>query len=80
MILLPGAGHAEAEGCAERIRQGVEKHVVQAGDNVRIRVTVSLGVAQVSSATESVEDAARRADKALYEAKAGGRNRVCSAA
>lgn len=79
MILLPGAGHAEAEGCAERIRQGVEKHVVQAGDNVRIRVTVSLGVAQVSSATESVEDAARRADKALYEAKAGGRNRVCLA-
>ncbi|WP_417513327.1 diguanylate cyclase [Marinobacter sp.] len=80
VILLPGADLAEAEGCAERIRQGVEKHVVQAGDDVAIRITVSLGVAQVNSATESVEDAASRADKALYEAKAGGRNRVCSAA
>ncbi|MEP3561043.1 MAG: hypothetical protein ABJN46_01885 [Marinobacter sp.] len=39
-----------------------------------------MGVAQVSSATESVEDAANRADKALYAAKTGGRNRVCSAA
>lgn len=80
VILLPGADQAEAEGCAERIRQGVEKHVVQAGDDVIIRVTVSLGVAQVNSASESVEEAASRADKALYEAKAGGRNRVCSAA
>ncbi len=79
MILLPGADHSEAESCAERIREGVENHAVQAGDDVSIRVTVSLGVAQVSSATESVEDAANRADKALYAAKTGGRNRVCSA-
>ncbi|MFP3977323.1 diguanylate cyclase [Marinobacter sp. KMM 10035] len=77
VILLPGADQAEAEGCAERIRQGVEKHVVQAGENVTIRVTVSLGVAQVNSHMESVEDAVKRADKALYEAKEGGRNRVC---
>lgn len=79
MLLLPCAGYAEAEGCAERIRQGVEQHSVQIGDNVSIQVTVSLGVAQVSRATESLEDAANRADKALYEAKAGGRNRVCCA-
>ncbi len=80
MILLPGADHVEAEGCAERIRQGVEKHVVEVGNGVSIRITVSMGVAQVNSAAESVEDATERADKALYEAKAGGRNRVCSAA
>ncbi|MGB2115033.1 MAG: diguanylate cyclase domain-containing protein [Marinobacter adhaerens] len=42
-------------------------------------MTVSLGVAQVNSATESVEDAVNRADKALYVAKTGGRNPVCSA-
>lgn len=80
MILLPGADHAEAERCAERIREGVAKHAVRAGDDVTMRVTVSLGVAQVNSATESIEDATSRADKALYAAKTGGRNRVCSAA
>ncbi|MBU2873768.1 sensor domain-containing diguanylate cyclase [Marinobacter salexigens] len=80
MVLLPGADHAEAKGCAERIRQGVEKHSVQVGDGVSIRVTVSLGVTQINSAKESLEAAANRADKALYDAKTGGRNRVCCAA
>ncbi|MBK1850589.1 GGDEF domain-containing protein [Marinobacter sp. 1-4A] len=80
MLLLPCADYAEAKGCAERIRQGIEKHSVQVGDDVSIRVTVSLGVAQIHSATESLEAAANRADKALYEAKTGGRNRVCCAA
>ncbi|MGC8120780.1 sensor domain-containing diguanylate cyclase [Marinobacter sp. VGCF2001] len=80
VILLPGADRTEAEGCAERIRSGVENDVVQAGEEVSIRVTASLGVAQLNEATESVEDAVNRADKALYAAKTGGRNRVCCAA
>ncbi|MCK7544248.1 sensor domain-containing diguanylate cyclase [Marinobacter bryozoorum] len=79
VILLPGADRGEAERCAERIRGGVEGDVVQAADKVSIRVTVSLGVAQVNTAAESVEEAVNRADKALYTAKTGGRNRVCCA-
>ncbi len=38
-------------------------------------VTLSAGVAEYQ-AGESVEDTLRRADRALYEAKATGRNRV----
>lgn len=79
MLLLPCADYAEAERCAERIRQGVERQSVQISDDVSIQVTVSMGVAQVKSATESLEEAANRADKALYKAKSGGRNRVCCA-
>jgi diguanylate cyclase (GGDEF)-like protein len=77
VIILPGADHAEARSCAERIRKGVEKHSVDAGDGLDVRITVSIGVAEVNAAMESVEDAVNRADKALYEAKALGRNRVC---
>jgi diguanylate cyclase (GGDEF)-like protein len=77
VILLPGADHAEARSCAERIRKGVERHVVDVGDGLKVRITVSLGVAEVNTAVESVENAVNRADKALYEAKALGRNRVC---
>lgn len=77
VILLPGADHAEARSCAERIRKGVERHAVDAGDGLKVRITVSLGVAEVNTAVESVENAVNRADKALYQAKALGRNRVC---
>jgi len=38
---------------------------------------VSIGVAEVDATIESVENAVNRADKALYKAKALGRNRVC---
>jgi len=77
VILLPGADGAEARGCAERIREAVEAHAIDGGEGVTVRVTVSLGLAEVNAATESVENAVNRADKALYEAKASGRNRVC---
>ncbi len=77
VILLPGADHAETRSCAERIRRGVERHVVDAGDGLDVRITVSIGVAEVNTAMESVENAIKRADKALYEAKVLGRNRVC---
>ncbi len=79
MLLLPCADYAEDERCAERIRQGVERQSVHISDEVSIQVTVSRGVAQVKSAAESLEEAANRADKALYKAKSGGRNRVCCA-
>jgi predicted signal transduction protein with EAL and GGDEF domain len=43
-------------------------------------VTVSIGVAWMNSTHETPDDLIRRADAALYEAKAAGRNRVvCSA-
>jgi diguanylate cyclase (GGDEF)-like protein len=77
VILLPGADQAEAQKCAERIRRGVERHTIDAGDGLEVRITVSLGVSEVNTVLESVENAVNRADKALYQAKAQGRNQVC---
>ena len=77
VVLLPGADRAEAQSCAERIRRGVERHTVDTGDGFDVRVTVSIGVAEVDATIESVKNAVNRADKALYKAKALGRNRVC---
>ena len=45
-----------------------------------LTVTASVGVAQVQVADEAPEMAYRRADKALYEAKRQGRDRVALAA
>ena len=77
VILLPGADLAEAFGCAERIRNAVEAMIIDGGDGLVVQVTVSVGVAEVNPLLESVEGAVKRADRSLYEAKAGGRNRVC---
>lgn len=44
--------------------------------NVELSVTISVGVAEPNSQTSQVEDVIHSADKALYRAKQGGRNRV----
>lgn len=73
-VLLPETTEAGALVIAERIRGDVEalRVVVEA---TSINVTVSVGVA-IWRAGESSEDILRRSDRALYRAKAEGRNRV----
>lgn len=80
VILLPEAGYTEALECAERIREGVEKHSFKVNDGLTLQVRVSIGVTYVDVKTlEPLESAIDRADKALYQAKSLGRNRVCGA-
>ncbi len=73
IVLLPGTGLPGAINCAERIRELTEKRTF-VND---IKVTVSVGVAQYR-ADEEIKETIRRADEALYEAKALGRNQVCA--
>jgi two-component system, cell cycle response regulator len=62
---------------AERIRMAIEKNVYQFEDKT-ITVTMSVGVASVDSTCASSDDLIATADKALYDAKNQGRNRVCA--
>ncbi|MEM9058287.1 MAG: GGDEF domain-containing protein [Pseudomonadota bacterium] len=71
IVVLPATRSADAQRCADRIRTVTAE---QPFDNV-FHVTLSAGVAEYQ-AGESVEDTLRRADAALYAAKATGRNRV----
>ena len=75
-VLLPDTGLAQAEEIAERVRARVE---AETGPGVRrvagLSITVSIGVA-AREAGESLEQTMDRADRALYRAKRGGRNRV----
>ena len=47
-----------------------------AAENRAVSVTVSIGVAEPSTRNHDIEQVIRAADKALYRAKEGGRNRV----
>ncbi|MBT8345814.1 MAG: GGDEF domain-containing protein [Desulfofustis sp.] len=81
-IMTPSTPLPVALVLAERIRNKVETEVMVPPDakNSReaIRITVSIGVASLISAKEDVDILIEKADKALYEAKQSGRNRVIS--
>ncbi len=70
-ILLPQTNSLEAETIAERIRQRIESTAFP-----KRQVTVSIGIANCSSIICSAPQIIAAADKALYEAKRKGRNKV----
>ena len=71
LVMLPGAGHADAMEIAERLREEVrERHPVG------VEVSLSIGVAVADPGFVDTKDMLSRADAALYAAKAEGRNRV----
>jgi diguanylate cyclase (GGDEF)-like protein len=75
-ILMPGSNAANAIVVAERIRSRVESASRDAGPlPAHLQITISLGLAVLSAGASSQELIAR-ADRALYRAKAAGKNRV----
>jgi two-component system, cell cycle response regulator len=77
VILLPETPLQGAAALAENLRQRVANHAfVFQGE--RIPVTVSIGTALLGENDKVAADLIQRADEKLYEAKRGGRNRVCS--
>lgn len=77
VMLLPETDQEQALVCAERIRTAVEKQIIAITPEQQLSLAVSIGVAVINAEHESIEAALNRADKALYEAKNAGRNRVC---
>jgi len=78
-VLLPETGAKKGTEVAERLRQAIADTVISAGIDLPLYITVSIGVAAPVSTQEHLDTVLRRADAALYAAKNGGRNRVCSA-
>ncbi len=78
LVLLPGAAATHAVQIAERMRSTVSETPL-AGPFGQLRTTVSIGVAELSVGNESYADLVSRADKALYRAKAAGRDCVAVA-
>jgi diguanylate cyclase (GGDEF)-like protein len=77
VILLPETPLPGAAALAESLRARVANHTfVFQGE--RIPVTVSIGTALLGENDKVAADLIQRADEKLYEAKRGGRNRVCS--
>jgi diguanylate cyclase (GGDEF)-like protein len=78
VLLAPMANQEQLAIAAERFRQSIEDIEIPLPGGETLRITASFGVATLQT-PESVDDGdklLKAADEALYEAKAGGRNRV----
>lgn len=75
VVLLPGCDEAAAAAVARRLCDRIAAHAV-AVDGTAVSYTVSVGVATMDASVDSVEAFIERADRAMYAAKAAGRNRV----
>jgi diguanylate cyclase (GGDEF)-like protein/PAS domain S-box-containing protein len=74
-ILLPETGLDAAKLFAERLRQHIATMSVESAGTL-IQITVSIGLTALTRADVSTDAILARADQALYQAKAGGRNQV----
>jgi len=80
-LLLPFTKIDEAKMVAERLRQTVENTVIDISkvnpesDVKTIKITLSLGIYEMKE-NDNDEDLLKKADKALYQAKNTGRNKV----
>lgn len=74
-IIMPDSSPKASAAVADRIRSQIESTIVHT-ENGPVRATVSAGIAIRSAEPETFQSLLGRADTALYEAKASGRNRV----
>lgn len=77
-VLLPETRFAEAKLMAERLCQHVREYQPGGAWKDKIRSSISIGVTERNDSDDNLDEMLIRADKALYQAKKSGRDRVCS--
>jgi diguanylate cyclase (GGDEF)-like protein/PAS domain S-box-containing protein len=77
-IFLPQTNSSQAIIVAERLRELMASKKISLTDNSSFGFTVSFGVVTMSNPDVTIDFLLHKADEALYQAKANGRNQVCS--
>lgn len=72
---LPGTDQQGAERVAERLRRRIEALRFDA-ELAPVRITITVGIAQIRAGEHHIDAALGRADAALYQGKRAGRNRT----
>ncbi len=75
LIVFFNVDYKAAENLSENIMQEIRRISIPVKAGVTVKVTWSMGIAQVKD-KESIKDLLKRADEALYSAKAKGKNRI----
>jgi diguanylate cyclase (GGDEF)-like protein len=77
LVMLPGLNKQKSMEIAEHLRKMIQF------ENITLRrqqtnITVSIGVASMPFDTKDDDELVQKADKAMYNAKSKGRNKICS--
>ncbi len=74
ILILPNTDQEGAARLTERIRAAIEKHVFLSTGG-QVQVTMTFGISSVGDRT-TFQESLRKADRALYEGKLSGKNRI----
>ncbi|MBC1419466.1 GGDEF domain-containing protein [Listeria fleischmannii] len=74
--LLPNVSNEKAFEVGEEIRLAIESHPIMLSSSETIQATISIGIASGEKSRKQLHKLYQYADKALYEAKHTGRNKV----
>lgn len=75
-IILPKTNAVDGCNLAENLRLEVEKNIFVSPDDIKFRITVSIGVAEFGTHAHNKKDLIAAADRGLYSAKKRGKNRT----
>ena len=75
-VIMPGSAAVEAQAAAQRLCDAIASMAFEPLPDQKCRLTVSVGIAFAMTGETTPEALLREADRALYEAKRGGRNQV----
>lgn len=77
VILMPDTDSTSAEETAERLRNLVAKNIIYTNEDLELSVIISVGVSEWNSNKPiEINTLLGQADRALYQAKELGRNKV----
>ena len=77
VIILPGANKEDALSEAQRLKDAIEElNVPHPDSDIAKRVTMSMGISTIENSLIDMSEFIQQADKALYKAKAQGRNSI----
>jgi len=76
VIILPETPLEGAQVIAERLRQRVEHFLFSGGRDLKLRLTVSIGIASFPEHSMTAEGLLQKADAAMYAAKEESKNKI----
>jgi diguanylate cyclase (GGDEF)-like protein len=79
VVVLPETGLRTTQLITKRLHRAFQRHEFLAQEGINLHLTASFGIAGFPDHARSKKDLIRLADQAMYEAKYGGRDRICVA-
>jgi diguanylate cyclase (GGDEF)-like protein len=76
VVILPETTVSTARAVAERLHEAITSHIFLSEQGIKARLTASLGIAGFPDHAQSKEELLRKADEAMYRAKAEGPNKI----